>query len=258
MNIRSYDGVSITYQVTGMGNPTLVFVHGWCCDKSYWDPQVAHFAQSHKIVTIDLAGHGESGLERTRWSMAAFGKDVAAVVNHLALEQVILIGHSMGGNVIVEAVQNIPEGVLGLVGIDTFGNVIKKVTPATSIVLKTRALLNFRGEIRKAAKSLFVKTSDPCLVERIVSDMSSAPSKVCISSAEEKNNHNLTAALDKISVPVRCICSDFRPFNLEAVRQHCSSFKVVFMSGVGHFVMLEDPVSFNNHLERIIQEFAVK
>ena len=58
MNTNSKDGVSISYQVTGKGLPALVFVHGWCCDKSYWDPQVRYFAADHQVITVDLAGHG--------------------------------------------------------------------------------------------------------------------------------------------------------------------------------------------------------
>jgi pimeloyl-ACP methyl ester carboxylesterase len=258
MRVKSLDGVPISYQVTGTGEPALVFVHGWCCDKSYWEPQVTHFAQKYRVVTIDLAGHGESGQERNRWTMAAFGEDVAAVVNQLALEQVVLIGHSMGGHVIVEAAQRIPDGVLGIVGVDTFGNVNEKVAPASTDELKAKALLNFAGVARQAAMSMFVKTSDPVLVERIVSDMSSAPPVVAMGSAEERLYHKLTEALEKIKVPIHCICSDFRPFDLEAVQRHCSSFKVTFMSGVGHFVMLEDPVSFNNLLEKTIQELITK
>jgi pimeloyl-ACP methyl ester carboxylesterase len=258
MKIKSSDGVQLSYQVTGNGHPTLVFVHGWCCDKSYWEPQVAHFSQKFRVVTIDLAGHGQSGTERNRWTMTAFGEDVATVVNHLALEQVVLIGHSMGGHVIVEAAQRIPGGVLGLVGVDTFGNLNEKVAPAASDELKAKALLNFVEVARMTAKSMFVKTSDPVLVEKIITDMSSAPPNVGIGSAEERLNHHLAEALEKIKVPVRCICSDFRPFDLEAVRQHCTSFNVEFMSGVGHFVMLEDPVVFNHLLEKIIQELVIK
>ena len=83
--VISADGLSIAYRVEGNGNPTLVFIPGVSCDKSYWDPQVSHFAQKYRVVAIDLAGQGESGLNRERWTMEAFGEDVAAVVNHLNL-----------------------------------------------------------------------------------------------------------------------------------------------------------------------------
>ncbi|MFC2038592.1 alpha/beta fold hydrolase, partial [Chloroflexota bacterium] len=126
MNVNSADGVSIAYSVSGSGSPPLVFVHGWCCDKNYWDPQLSHFSQNHKVVAIDLAGHGDSGLERDEWSMSAFGEDVAAVIRELDIEQVILIGHSMGGPVIIEAAQIVPERIAGLIGVDTFQDIDRK------------------------------------------------------------------------------------------------------------------------------------
>jgi len=122
----SADGIQISFHVQGSGTPALVFVHGWCCDKTYWDAQAPFFSKRYKVVTVDLAGHGESGLGRKDYTMEAFGEDVVAVVDKLGLDNVVLIGHSMGGPVILEAAQRIPERVIGLVAADTFHNVEQK------------------------------------------------------------------------------------------------------------------------------------
>ncbi len=98
--ITAHDGVPIAYSVYGAGSPTLLFVHGWSCDRSYWEQQVAPFSRDFRVVTVDLPGHGESGMGRKEWLMAPFGADVSAVVMGLDLKNVILIGHSMGGAVI--------------------------------------------------------------------------------------------------------------------------------------------------------------
>src|SRR5438128_7790136 len=100
---HSTDGVPIHYTVSGAGEPALVFVHGWAIDGRYWDAQVPVFARTHRVVTLDLAGHGRSGRDRQDWTVAAFGQDVRAVVEALHLSKVVLIGHSMSGNVILEA-----------------------------------------------------------------------------------------------------------------------------------------------------------
>ena len=62
--VSSKDGVEIAYEVKGYGEPALVFVHGWCWDKSIWENQVKVFSAKYKVITIDLAGHGESGSNR--------------------------------------------------------------------------------------------------------------------------------------------------------------------------------------------------
>jgi len=118
--VLSGDGVPIRYAVRGTGGPALVFVHGWSCDRTYWDAQVRHFAPRHRVVAIDLPGHGESGTGREEWTVEAFGGDVAAVVQHLGLEEVVLIGHSVGGFVVLEAARRIPDKVVGVVGVESW------------------------------------------------------------------------------------------------------------------------------------------
>ncbi|MDH5743438.1 MAG: alpha/beta hydrolase, partial [Candidatus Aminicenantes bacterium] len=56
------------------------------------------------------------------WTMEAYGEDVVAVVNKLKLQEVILVGHSMGGYVILEAARRLPERIIGLVGVDTLND----------------------------------------------------------------------------------------------------------------------------------------
>ena len=258
MKVKSADGVSVAYQVKGSGSPALVFVHGWSCDKSYWEPQTSHFSKKHKVVTVDLGGHGESGLERENWTVDAFAADVAAVVNKLDLKKVVLIGHSMGGPVVVEAARLMPDRVIGVVGVDTFGDIDRKRMPPLTEDRLARFRSNFVETTREMVKSMFLETSDPKLVEKIVLDMSSAPPKVGIGAMKGMSDYDLPGTFEKIKVPIRCINSDYRPFDLEAARQHSPSFKVVFMSGVGHFVMLEDPGTFDSLLEETIEELTSK
>ncbi|HPB56158.1 MAG TPA: alpha/beta hydrolase, partial [Candidatus Aminicenantes bacterium] len=55
---QSKDGTPISYEVYGSGEPTLVFIHGWSCDSRYWRAQIPFFSKGHRIVLLDLAGHG--------------------------------------------------------------------------------------------------------------------------------------------------------------------------------------------------------
>src|SRR5688572_22498047 len=98
---RSADGTDIRFEVTGVGEPTLALVHGWALDRHLWDGQVSGLAARHRVITLDLPGHGESG-QRPSWSIAAYGQDVKAVVEAVGAKQVVLVGHSMGGLVILE------------------------------------------------------------------------------------------------------------------------------------------------------------
>ena len=74
--VPATDGVPIHYSVQGKGDPALVFIHCGGCDRKLWDNQVPVFAKSHRVVTIDLPGHGASGQERKNWSIESYADDV--------------------------------------------------------------------------------------------------------------------------------------------------------------------------------------
>jgi len=255
----SADGNAIHYQVQGQGKPALIFIHGWCCDRSYWDAQLPYFAQKYTVVAIDLAGHGESGLDRKEWTMGAFGEDVVAVVNKLNLDQVVLVGHSMGGPVILEAARRMPKRAIGLVGVDTLQNFEDKFTQEQIDDWFTPLRSNFAEATKNFVRTMFTPNSDPALVEKIVADMSSAPQEIGLGALEgyvDFQNNEIIRVLQEVQAPITCINSDEFPTNVEANQHYAASFKALIMSGVGHFNMIEDPETFNRLLEETVQEFV--
>ncbi|MGI0150297.1 MAG: alpha/beta fold hydrolase [Thermoplasmata archaeon] len=143
--VKSTDGVDIRYEVEGRGAPAIVFVHGWSCDRTYWRAQIEHFAKSHLVVAIDLAGHGDSGPGRKDWTIEAFGADVRAVLEALDLRDAVLVGHSMGGPVIVEASRLAPDRVAALVAVDTLADVEGKMSPEELEGFLAPMRADFRG-----------------------------------------------------------------------------------------------------------------
>ena len=102
----------------GRGGPPLVFVHGFACRLEDWQAQLNHFQKSLMVVACDLRGHGETPGRPHECTIAHYGGDVAALVNHLELNGCILVGHSMGTRVVLEANRLVPERVAGIVLID--------------------------------------------------------------------------------------------------------------------------------------------
>jgi pimeloyl-ACP methyl ester carboxylesterase len=171
----SKDGTPISYEIFGVGEPTLVFVHGWSCDARYWRAQVPEFSKKYRVVVLDLAGHGNSGVSRTKYTMGSFGEDVQAVTESTGSDSVILIGHSMGGPVIAEAARLMSDRVIGLIGIDTLENI---EYPMTREELKrmTAPLKNdFQTGSRQFVEEMLLPKTDWQLREWILSDMSAAP-----------------------------------------------------------------------------------
>jgi pimeloyl-ACP methyl ester carboxylesterase len=59
-------------------------------------------SSEYTVVALDLGGHGQSGHNRENWTIEDFAKDVRAVIDGLHLNNVILVGHSMGGEIILQ------------------------------------------------------------------------------------------------------------------------------------------------------------
>jgi len=258
-SVRSADGVPISYQMAGEGSVSVVFVHGWLCDRGYWKEQLDYFARVHRVVALDLAGHGGSGLNRDEWVLPAFGEDVAAVINGLGLERVVLVGHSMGGPVIVEAARIVPREVIGLVAVDTLQDPdAPGMTPDAMQSFLVPFEENFSDAVRNlVSAAMFVPESDPTLKAWIVEDMASAPPDVGVGALRNTILWATTTrseALAALRVPVRLINSPLYPTDSEAANRH--GMNVVIMSGVGHFAMMEDPEMFNALLSSAIADFA--
>ena len=248
------DGVSIAYTVSGEGSPALVFVHGWMCDQTYWAAQAASFSETQTVVTIDLAGHGKSGMEREGWPLMAFGADVEVVVEALDLDRVILIGHSMGGPVVLEAARLMPERVIGVVGVDTLQDADFEYDPERVAPFLAPFENDFAGTCRGLVASMFLKDADPALVERIAADMSAGQPEIGIALLRGYIDYDAAAAFTAVpaAIPIRCINSTMYATNVEGNRAYHEDFEVIEMDGVGHFLMIERPEEFNALLNQVI------
>ncbi len=250
------DGVTIAYHIEGKGSPALVFVHGWSCDRTYWRDQIGAFARTHTVVAVDLAGHGESGAERRDWSMAAFGADVAAVIKEEGLRKVILVGHSMGGEVCLEAARALPGRIIGIVGVDTFQDFYEVMTRGQIDEFVAPFKADFKAATDFFVRAMFPWGVDPNLVERVVRGMSSARPAVAIAAFEALFAYRPAQALRDVRLPIRVINSDKYPTNIAGNRKIAASFGARIITGRGHFLHMEEPGEFNRLLEQIVDELA--
>jgi pimeloyl-ACP methyl ester carboxylesterase len=93
-------------------------VHGFLCSHEDWKFQLKELQKSHEVIACDLRGHGATPGRPHEVSIEHFGGDVAALLNNLELSKPILIGHSMGCRVVLEANRLMPEYIGGIVLVD--------------------------------------------------------------------------------------------------------------------------------------------
>ena len=246
--VQSKDTVRIHYSDVGQGDTALVFIHCWMCDSSYWQKQVDYFKSKYRVVTIDLAGHGQSGLERRDYTIGKFADDVAVVINKLHLEKVILVGHSMGGPVALEAANHLSGKIIGVIAVDSFATGFQ--WPEKDEIQEVVAPFkeNFKEQTYKLVSSMFPENENPALVNEIASDMASGPEQVGISAFV----HLLEWMADDYqqiheNLPIPFVHINALHKNMPIIRD-----KIVFVSDVGHFIPQEAPKKFNEALEQAI------
>lgn len=253
-------GVHVQYRVYGHGEPLVVLIHGWSCDSNYWQAQVADLKQRYTVATVDLAGHGGSGANRSDWSIAAFGADVAAVVEALKTHpKVVLVGHSMGGPVAVEAARRIGARVTGVIGVDTFQSTGAPPPPRAEI---ERMLAGFEQDFIGATRrfvdaTFFTRDADPTLRRRIADDMSQAPPAVAIPAMRGLVAWDAVPAMNAAAIPIVAINADLLgPTDEARIRSKVPAFRAITVAGLGHFLMMEDPARFNPLLDAQIRALA--
>jgi pimeloyl-ACP methyl ester carboxylesterase len=252
--VASTDGSLIRYGAKGKGKLTIVFVHCWTCSHDFWTPQLEYFARQYLVVWVDLAGHGESDSRREQYTMQSFGQDVAAVVQKLGAKQVVLVGHSMGGPVALEAAKLLGDRVIGIVGVDTFYTPFTYPTTPEQIEAFAEPFSeNYAKASRDMVQSMFTPDVDDATRQSITSAFPGADKKVGVSALYEIFYWNA-----KQGDASRQQFAD-RLYNINAApagTENPLHKSVVLVPDVGHFIPQVKPDVFNQILEEILDRMT--
>lgn len=114
--VKSFDGTKLFYSVEGNGTP-LVFCYGLVCSSLHWTYQIDHFQRTHRAVWFDYRGHQNSEVPKDLSSLTleSIARDLRVVLDELGLKEVVLLGHSMGVNVVLEFYRQNPDRVKSMV-----------------------------------------------------------------------------------------------------------------------------------------------
>lgn len=240
------DGNRMPYDVSGDGDVTVLLVHCWMCDRSFWDAQIPLLEQQYRTIALDLPGHGEATAERAEWSIATYGEDVAGFIEGLDLRNVVLVGHSMGGPVSLRASALAGDRVRGIVAVDTLHD--------AEFVFSEEMMDSFIAAFEAdypATCSEFVKQMFPeANAEAAMSHVQAAgcgPERAAIGIAlmEDFGTIDMTAWFRDAGVPIRAInAAQPNPTRVETNRKY-ADFDAVLMEGVGHYPHMSRPEAFN-------------
>ena len=115
---QNSEDLKLYYERAGTGEPELLFVPGWCCDHTAFQPQFDHFARTHAVTALDLRGCGQSDQPDDGYTIPELADDVARLCAEVGIEKPVIAGHSLGGMIAVELAARYPSLPSALVLVD--------------------------------------------------------------------------------------------------------------------------------------------
>lgn len=161
-----YKNTTISYTDSGAGS-AIVLLHGFLENKKMWQEYVPLFSEKHRVVTIDLLGHGKSDSLGYVHSMEENATVVHEVLKHLKIEKATILGHSMGGYVGLAFAELFPKSIQKLVLL----NSTSREDSAEKKLNRTRAIKavkqNYVGFVSLAIANLFSENNRARLADKI-------------------------------------------------------------------------------------------
>jgi pimeloyl-ACP methyl ester carboxylesterase len=259
------NGTKLFYECTGSGDPPLVFVHGFACGHDDWRYQVEHFGRDNLAVACDLRGHGRSGSEPDYYTIEILSDDLEHLLKNLNVPPAVLVGHSMGCRVVLQAYSVVPELVASLILLDgsrlAVGNRRNAEQKARQMMRNT----GYTAWAHRAFANMFLSGVAASLQASIIKRAMALPEKVGIplfASLCGWDAEKMDSTLAQISVPLLLIQSTTVNANLERVslqpgastpwielvRNYVPGAQIEIVGDTGHFSMLEAPEVVNQRI----------
>jgi pimeloyl-ACP methyl ester carboxylesterase len=243
-----------------------VFVHGFACAHSDWDAQVTHLSPRHQTVAVGLRGHGASPGTADECSIERYGADVAEVTRALALPQAVLVGHSMGCRVVVEAALQAPDHIAGVVLVDG-----SQFAPTVENMLK-EAFADpdgYSALTRRWFQDMFTAKSDAAVVASVIERAGRLPRLIgekMLADMVRYDGGRLSTALSDLRVPVMAIQTTYSnekrerrsmskgqmPPYLHMLAAQTPSIRIEIIADTGHFPQIDEPTQTNVLLDDFI------
>jgi pimeloyl-ACP methyl ester carboxylesterase len=260
----SVNGKKLFYVTKGNGANTLILIHGWACDHTFLDPQLEEFSKTHRVISIDLPGHGKSEVP-TKANMESYVAAIEAIRTNTKSSQIVLVGHSLGALIAKEYARLNPKQSKGLVLLD---GAIFQLPPGEADRARwaegiTRMAHGFGPAIEKQVRerSISVFLSNLYTDETPRELRMSILSKVLATGPETAEAAMLSMtdmklwSDERLDLPVLALrAGRQQPPNEDLfLKTLFPQLQYKFLPGMSHFLMLEQPARVNTEIRSFLK-----
>ena len=262
MQLIRKDGIALAYEDSNCDLPSMLLVHGWGCDHTSLAAQAMVFGKSHRVVSVDLRGHGKSDAPDQDYTMAIFADDLAWLCEKLRLIKPVVIGHSMGGSIALELAARYPDVPASIVLLNSFVFMPPAILDMQKMVSDGIKGLDYVAVYRESSARLFIPTHEDQVKERFLASHPRAPQHVLASAfVNHTTQYDGTSAAAGCHVPVAHIgdiTTAISHSDLAHFQNLTPQLTLALTLGSGHFSPLTVADQINAMLARFIALHAVK
>jgi 3-oxoadipate enol-lactonase len=257
-------GINIAYDEMGAGD-ALVFIHGHPFNRSMWDYQVDHFKGDYRLILPDLRGYGDSDVSYPRVMLDEMALDIAHLLDELGIEQAVLCGLSMGGQIVLDFYRLFPRRVKAIIIADSDA---RGETPET---YDRRLLLGetlLKDGMKKYTDEHIHEYLAPTSMQnepmyshlyRMMTQTKPEGAAAAHRGRAERRSH--LAILPGVTVPALIVVGAedyFTPLPVaEIMSKLIPHADLVCIEGAGHLPNMEAPAAFNNALRAFLTRVEV-
>jgi 3-oxoadipate enol-lactonase len=249
-------GRKIHYLDTGGEGIPVLLLHAFPLSSAMWEPQVESLRDRFRFIAPDLSGFGGSDAPEDGYSMGAWADEVTGLLDELGLDQVVLVGLSMGGYLAFECLRRFPERISALVLADTRA----EADPPEGLEKRTKQ----QGMVREGKRDELIDAlvgallgeatlaKKPDVVERVRILMDNQPAGFIGALEALKTRPDSTDELAGIKVPTLIVVGEndavTPPDASRKLHEHIAGSRLVVIPEAGHLSNLEAPEAFNGAL----------
>lgn len=262
------NNLTVTYNDEGPTEaPVIIFIHGFPFNKSMWDIQMEALKTSHRVISYDVRGHGNTKSEKTDFSIDLFVEDLINLMDNLKFDKVILCGLSMGGYIALSAIKKYPQRFDGLVLCDTQCIAdtpeAKEKRMKTIENIKNKGIENYADESIKnffASESYKTKQKEIASIKKMI--MNTTEESLCNALLALSKRNETCSNLENIKIPVLIIVGKedkiTPPDAAQFMHEKIKDSSISIIENAGHLTNLENPIEFNHKLKKFMQQFVKK